>query len=190
MMFTFLRLLAASAVVIPTFVSASPSATSPLPFNPTELIPVHVPFVGNILEGVSLPNPAPETNAQRMKRGLGPKKPNFKHPKRALYPRQSSTPCTAPAGFIRVQYVDGDGAEVDGFLGAVPNEYGEYSFVESQDSALRVQLNSCASNGAPFDIYTLVRNALPLNQASLLMSMHRMASRMNLTLVSLTASVI
>lgn len=154
MMTTLLRLLAVSALAMPILVTATPSSTTEPGFNPVGNLPVPIPYVENILKGVSLPTP--DTNANRLKRGLGPKRPNFKHHRRALHPRQSSTPCNSPTGYIRVEYVNEDGTTVDGYLGAAPNDFGEYSFSESQDTALRVQLNNCDSGGDPFDIYTLV----------------------------------
>ncbi|TCD64363.1 hypothetical protein EIP91_004194 [Steccherinum ochraceum] len=100
-----------------------------------------------------------ETNAQRMKRGLGPKKPNYAYPKRALHPRASPAPCTNPTGYVRAVYFDGQGKEVDGYIGFAPNDFGEYPFTPTRTNALRVQLNNCGANGGPFDISSL--NGIP-----------------------------
>ncbi|KAH8091780.1 hypothetical protein BXZ70DRAFT_952090 [Cristinia sonorae] len=154
MMPTFLRLLVVSALVLPILVDASPSSTSPIPLNPKGIAPIPIPFIDNLLAGAKRAN-LPETNAQRMKRGLGPKRPKHRYPKRALHPRQSSSPCVNPTGFIGVEYVNGDGATVDGYVASAPNEFGEYSFIQGQDTALRVQLNNCNLDGEPFDILTL-----------------------------------
>ncbi|THH27105.1 hypothetical protein EUX98_g7082 [Antrodiella citrinella] len=154
MVSTLLRLLAASTLVIPALVGvgATPSSTVPGPVHP-KINPQS--FVALPARKRHVLPSTPETNAQRMKRGLGPKRPNFGRHKRALLPRQSSTPCASPTGYIEVDYVDDAGATIDGYLGATANDYGEYPFVESRDNALKVQLNNCASNGSPFDISTL-----------------------------------
>ena len=157
MVSAFRRLLLVAALALPVLVAATPSTTSPIQLNPRDVPTVPVPLISNKLKQASKPLPSPETNAQRMKRGLGPKMPKFGRSKRSLYPRQSSSPCTSPTGNIHVEYVNDDGATIDGFLGSVPNDFGEYPFFDTQDNALRVQLNNCGSNNA-FNILTLVRS--------------------------------
>ena len=118
---------------------ASPTSTSGfLPLNP-EL----KSLVGRE------PEPYLSTNAQRMARGLPPKRPNFGV--RRLAARQSPTLCAASIGKIRA---DLDSPSSTGYVAAALNAFGEFTYTENAAEALEVSI--CSSDSAPFDIKTTV----------------------------------
>jgi len=164
MAFSFVRLLAVSLLAIPAIVSAAPSTTTPATFNPTGIKLNPLAYIVNVPRPVS--QAVPETNAQRLKRGFGPKPP-VRRSHRALYPRQSSTPPPPPTppppapvfptGAVTVTYTN-NGAITTGFISAIPNPFGEYGFTTDPTQALQVELHNTDANTS-FDIKTL--NGIP-----------------------------
>ncbi|KAK7678971.1 hypothetical protein QCA50_017914 [Cerrena zonata] len=116
---------------------ATPSRTVPdvLPFNPLQLA-----------ARAPAPEPYLTTNAQRMARGLPPKKPRFNHARR-LVARQSATPCVPLAGIIGVAL---DGAPSTGYLASALNAFGEFQYTQNLNEALEVSI--CFTEGPVFDI--------------------------------------
>ncbi|KAI8970753.1 hypothetical protein BD414DRAFT_233499 [Trametes punicea] len=94
------------------------------------------------------------TNAQRLARGLPPRSPRFGTRRRALAPRQSSTPCTLSptTGVIRVTSAPEDGTSVVGYISRTPNSFGQYTVTASTDQALEIDIFPCHSYSEPFNI--------------------------------------
>lgn len=153
MAFKLIRLVAASLLAIPAIVNAVPSTTIPS----TNPVSFTLDPVSYFVDGTRPAPPIPETNAQRFKRGLGPKAP-VRRAHRAVFPRQSETPpppppppVVYPTGYIQVVKTG-----TTGYLSAVPNPFGEYGFTQDVTAALKVELH----NNVPglFDIVALVCN--------------------------------
>ncbi|EIN08592.1 hypothetical protein PUNSTDRAFT_144116 [Punctularia strigosozonata HHB-11173 SS5] len=97
----------------------------------------------------------PRTNAERLARGLPLKKPRRA---RALRPARvetakrqttSSTPTTY-SGVLQVVDYDTEGTPL-GYVGATPNDFGEYGVVDDVDDALQVSFTT-SDVTVPFDI--------------------------------------
>ncbi|KAH8105220.1 hypothetical protein BXZ70DRAFT_1004740 [Cristinia sonorae] len=138
---TLLRILAASLLSLPLVlvVGARPSATT-VASNPVGVHLNPVPF--------SYHDYPRDTNANRLKRGLGPKPPVLRRKNRALVPRQSPAPLQT--GYIQVAI-----APTTGFVGAATNEWGEYVMAWEQSEALHVVLHENGQVGEKFDITSL-----------------------------------
>ncbi|KAH8091777.1 hypothetical protein BXZ70DRAFT_909643 [Cristinia sonorae] len=144
MVATFVRLLAASLLALPAIVSAVPSPTTTALTNPLGL------SLNDISYALEPPAPihSPETNAQRLKRGLPPKPP-VRRTNRALQPRASPPPLpVAPTGYIKVV-----SSSQTGYVSARANSFGEYGYTANLDEALKVTLLNTA--GSPFDVVAL-----------------------------------
>ncbi|THH27909.1 hypothetical protein EUX98_g6277 [Antrodiella citrinella] len=129
MAFSFVRLLAVSLLALPAIVSAAPSDTTTGPFNPTGITP----------------NP--------VSRGLGPKPP-VRRAHRAVYPRQSNTPPPPPSAPFPTGSITVTMGSTSGFISAVPNSFGEYSFTTDSTQALQVELHN-TDGSSSFDIKAL-----------------------------------
>lgn len=164
-MLSFTRIVSLSLLVFPIVNNAAASQTTPTTFNPVGLTLNPISYGTDTSRSVPL-HRAPETNAERMKRGLGPKKP-ARINGRALLPRQSNTPPppppppppSYPTGYITARY-----STFSGYLSAAPNVYGEYVFTPDRTAALKAELHNVI--GEPFDIVALVRGLL---EASLIL---------------------
>ncbi|KAH9929230.1 uncharacterized protein B0H18DRAFT_874265 [Fomitopsis serialis] len=98
----------------------------------------------------------PMTNAQRLKRGLSPNRPNFYRSARSLAARASAAPnpnpgCTTRTGTL---LVTGTGVPLGTVVSRVPNEFGEYGITTDAGDALQVQYADCG-NDLPVDLVTL-----------------------------------
>lgn len=133
------RFLALSVATLSAMATPSPTTTSLLPFNPLALA-----------ARAPVPEPYLATNAQRMARGLPPKKPRFNHA-RKLVARQSATPCVPSTGTIRVDLA---GPPSTGYVSSALNAFGEFQFTQNPNEAVEVSI--CFSEGVLFDIRSTV----------------------------------
>ncbi|KAJ3486018.1 hypothetical protein NLI96_g4543 [Meripilus lineatus] len=92
--------------------------------------------------------PVPRTNAERLRRGLGPAPPKRRNHLSRLQARESPTPCTPTPGVISVQITGGQA----GFLSKTLDTSGKYKFTTVEADALQV----AASCSNPRTLTTLV----------------------------------
>ncbi|KAJ3482526.1 hypothetical protein NLI96_g6927 [Meripilus lineatus] len=93
--------------------------------------------------------PAPQTNAERLRRGLNPFKPRSLT-RKSLHARTSATPCTPHTGVIKITY---DG--VEGYVPKTLSSLGLYAITQTPANALSVSFCSPSDADEAFDITTL-----------------------------------
>lgn len=108
------------------------------------------------LKAMKMAPVVPMTNAQRLKRGLSPNRPNFYRSARSLAARASAAPnpnpgCTTRTGTL---LVSGAGVPLGTVVSRVPNEFGEYGITTDAEDALQVQYADCGNN-LPVDLVTM-----------------------------------
>ncbi|GBE85925.1 hypothetical protein SCP_0804490 [Sparassis crispa] len=144
---------AAAMLAVPTLVGANPAVSHPTTTSNLVARTGSLNPVGILLNTFHLSNPVPQTNAQRMARGLPPNRPRFQHSARRIAPRASPAPgaCNTLTGTL---HVAGTGIDPNTFVSRVPNQYGEYGVTTDTGDALRVQFTTC-NTGLPLDLVTL-----------------------------------
>ena len=98
-------------------------------------------------------SPVHLTNAQRLARGLPPKRPRSFHEGRAIRPRQSSN-CVPVTGIISVT---SDVDNANGYISRINNGFGEYTLTTDPSQALSVSFCQTESSSGFFNILALVR---------------------------------
>lgn len=126
------------------------------------------------LKAMKMADAVPMTNAQRLKRGLSPNRPNFYRSgmiilgirntitdsswsARSLAARASAAPNPNPGCATRTGtlLVTGTGVPLGTVVSRLPNEFGEYGITADAEDALQVQYADCGNN-LPVDLITLV----------------------------------
>lgn len=146
MLFSFAPVLLAAALAASAF--AAPDVS---PTRTTRDAYADVNPVGIVTRSLALKPPL--TNAQRFARGLPPNRPRRGYDaRRALAPRQSSTPCVVQAtGKIQLY----SGSNLFGYLSHTVNSYGQYR--STTDESQGLVINVCQNNaGGTHDIYVQV----------------------------------
>ncbi|KAJ3482527.1 hypothetical protein NLI96_g6926 [Meripilus lineatus] len=143
----FKYLSVALAIVAPVL-GATPTVTTRSE-GISSLFPVGGPVKSLTDPAVLARAPAPQTNAERLRRGLSPFKPRS-FTRNSLHARTSATPCTPHTGVIKITY--------DGFEGYVPKDVtvlGLYASTSVVADALSVTFCSPSDIDEAFDITTL-----------------------------------
>ncbi|KAJ3485503.1 hypothetical protein NLI96_g4921 [Meripilus lineatus] len=160
---------AALGAAVPVL-SASSTATSTevLGFNPREL---------GARSSTNIRAPLPQTNAERLRRGLPLLKPRVVSstlvifeaapspdtefsssrfvPERNIRARSSPAPCVSHEGVIKVTYTQLDGSLIEGYVYKGFDSFGQYGVRNEYASALHVKFCVSSTTNEVFDIITL-----------------------------------
>ncbi|KAJ3486764.1 hypothetical protein NLI96_g4010 [Meripilus lineatus] len=154
----FKYLSVALAAVVPVL-GATPTIVTRTDGFPS-INPVGIPLNSLTDPAIVARAPAPQTNAERFRRGLNPAKPRALT-RRSLHARTSAAPCTPHTGIIKTSYLDSEENTVEGYVVKTFNAWGEYGITEVLDNALFVSFCAPSSPDEAFDM-TILNGQLPI----------------------------